>query len=88
MKALETFIDEVSAVMDHMSVLDLYHTATYEPYSCLYVKLTAEHKDAMLYRLFDAMLVIKWFIQLIMTRYTDSILCLIIYSCVLVVIII
>lgn len=44
MKDLDTFIDEVSAVMDKKTLLDLYHTATSEPYSFLYVKLTAKNK--------------------------------------------
>ncbi|MFM7981844.1 MAG: ATPase/DNA packaging protein, partial [Candidatus Fonsibacter sp.] len=42
MKDLDTFIDEVSAVVDNNTLLNLYHTATAEPYSFLYVKLTAK----------------------------------------------
>ena len=47
MKDLETFIDEVSAVLDKKTVLELYHIATAEPYSFLYVKLTAKNREEM-----------------------------------------
>ncbi|MFM7984179.1 MAG: hypothetical protein ACKPKO_33135 [Candidatus Fonsibacter sp.] len=41
---MEAFIDEISAVVDKKTLLELYNTATYEPYSFLYVKLTAKNK--------------------------------------------
>ena len=47
MKDLETFIDEVSAVLDKKTLLELYHIATAEPYSFLYVKLTAKNREEM-----------------------------------------
>ena len=59
MKDLETFIDEVSAVVDKKTLLDLYHTATSEPYSFLYVKLTARNKNEMFYQNFDKRLIIQ-----------------------------
>lgn len=59
MKDLETFIDEVSAVVDKKTLLDLYHTATSEPYSFLYVKLTARNKNEMFYQNFDKRLLIQ-----------------------------
>ena len=43
MKDLDTFIDDV---LDKKAVLQIYHTATSEPYSFLYVhKLAAKHND-------------------------------------------
>ena len=38
-KDLETYVDEVSAVLDMKALLDMYHTATVEPYYFLYVKI-------------------------------------------------
>ena len=46
-KDLETFIDEVSAVADKKTLMELYNLATSEPYSFLYVKLTAKSKNDM-----------------------------------------
>jgi ABC-type dipeptide/oligopeptide/nickel transport system ATPase component len=46
-KDLETFIDEVSAVADKKTLMELYNLATSEPYSFLYVKLTAKTKNDM-----------------------------------------
>ncbi|MFM7981671.1 MAG: hypothetical protein ACKPKO_20370 [Candidatus Fonsibacter sp.] len=59
MKDLDTCIDEVSAVMDKNTLLYPYHTATSEPYSCLYVKLTAKNKNEMFYKKFDKRLIIQ-----------------------------
>ena len=43
MKDLDTFIDEVSAVLDKKSLFKIYSIATSEPFfSSLYVKLTAK----------------------------------------------
>ena len=47
MKDLDTFIDEVSAVLDKKTLLELCNIATAEPYSFLYVKLTAKKRDEM-----------------------------------------
>ena len=58
-KDLETFIDEVSAVYDKKTLLQLYNTATSEPHSFLYVKLTAKKKDDMFYMNFDRRLAIE-----------------------------
>ena len=49
---LKTFIDEVSAVLDKKTLLELDHIATSEPYSFLYVKLTAKDGNKMIYRKF------------------------------------
>ena len=58
-KDLETFIDEVSAVYDKKTLLELYNIATSEPHSFLYVKLTAKSKDDMFYMNFNKRLVIN-----------------------------
>jgi hypothetical protein len=42
---LDTFVDEVSAIADKNTILDLYKIATEEAFSFLYVKLTSKHKD-------------------------------------------
>ena len=57
-KDLETFIEEVSAVYDKKTLMELYNKATSEPHSFLYVKLTAKSKDDMFYMNFDRRLVI------------------------------
>ena len=58
-KDLETFIEEVSAVYDKKTLLQLYNIATSEPHSFLYVKLTAKKKDDMFYINFDRKLAIE-----------------------------
>lgn len=58
-KDLETFIEEVSAVYDKKTLLDLYNTATSEPHSFLYVRLTAKSKDDMFFMNFDRKMVIN-----------------------------
>ena len=58
-KDLESFIDEVSAVLDKKTLLELYNIATSKPYSFLYVKLTAKNKNEMFYQNFDKRLIIQ-----------------------------
>ena len=53
MKDLVTCIDEVSAVLDKKTLLEMYRAATSEPDSFLYAKLTAKHKDEMFYQNFN-----------------------------------
>jgi len=55
---LETFIEEVSAIYDKKTLLELYNTATSEPYSFLYVNLRAKDKDDMFYMNFDRKLTV------------------------------
>ena len=43
-KDLDTFVDEVSAVFNKKSLIELYHIATSEHYSFLYVVLAAADK--------------------------------------------
>ncbi len=58
-KDLETFVEEVSAVYDKKTLLELYNAATEEPFSFLYVKLTAKNKDDMFFKRYDHKLVIS-----------------------------
>ena len=44
---LETFIEEVSAVVDTKTLLEIYNMATSEPYSFLYANLRAKNKNDM-----------------------------------------
>ena len=58
-KDLDTFIEEVSAVLDKRTLLQLYNIATSEPHSFLYVKLTATNKNDMFYMNLNKKLVIE-----------------------------
>ena len=58
-KELDTFVEEVSAVYDKKTLVALYNTATEEPLSFLYVKLTSKNKEDMFYKRFDHKLVIR-----------------------------
>ena len=48
-KDLDAFLEELSALYDKKTLLKLYQYATSEPYSFLYVKLTANNKKDMFY---------------------------------------
>ena len=50
---LDKFLEEVSAVMDKKTLLKVYQATTKEPYSFLYVKLTAKTIEDMFYSNFD-----------------------------------
>ena len=54
MKDLDTLIDEVSAVLDKKTLSELYHQATAEPSSFLYVKLPAKDRNEMFHQFFQA----------------------------------
>ena len=56
---LETFIEEVSAITDKKTLMDIYNLATSEPYSFLYVRLTAKDKNDMFYIRFDKRIIIE-----------------------------
>lgn len=58
-KDLETFLEEVSAVADKKTLLDIYHLATEEPYSFLNVRLTAKDKNDMFYIRYDKRITIE-----------------------------
>ena len=46
---LQTFIDEVSALVDKQTLLEMYKLATKEAFSFLYIKLTAKDINDMFY---------------------------------------
>ena len=50
---LQTFIDEISALMDKKTLLDIYNMATSEPYSFLFVNLRAKKKNEIFHVRFD-----------------------------------
>ena len=50
---LQTFIDEISALMDKKTLLDIYNMATSEPYSFLFVNLRAKKKNDIFHVRFD-----------------------------------
>ena len=47
---LQTFIDEVSALVDKQTLLEMYKMATKEAYSFLYIKVTAKDINDMFYK--------------------------------------
>ena len=58
-KDLETFIEEVSALIDKKSLMQIYNLATEEPYSFLYVKLNEKKRNDMFYINFSKKLIIS-----------------------------
>ena len=58
-KDLDTIIEEISAVYDKKTLLEIYNIATDEPFSFLYVKLTAKNKNDMFYIRFDKKIMLE-----------------------------
>jgi GTPase SAR1 family protein len=56
---LSAVVDELSAIYDKKTILSLYQKATEEPYSFLYVLLTAKSKENMFFERFEHRLVPK-----------------------------
>ena len=54
---LEAWVEEVSAVCDKNTLLQLYQIATAEPFSFLFINLMAKTKDKMFYLRFDKALI-------------------------------
>ena len=52
-KDLEAVIEEVSAITDKKTLLQIYNLATDEPYSFLYVRLNAKSKNDIVFIRFD-----------------------------------
>ena len=52
-KDLEAIVEELSAVTDKKTILDIYHTATEKPYSFLYVNLMSHDKSKMFFIKFE-----------------------------------
>ena len=49
----EALVEEVNALIDKRTLLEIYNIATEEPYSFLYVKLNAKKRDDMFYVKYD-----------------------------------
>ena len=56
---LQTFIDEVSALIDKKSLLEMYNLATEQPYSFLYCKLTSKDRNKIFMIKFEQYLMIE-----------------------------
>ena len=56
---LEAWIDEVSAITDKKTLLQLYQMATAEPFSFLFIKLNAKKVNDMFYMRFDKQLMLE-----------------------------
>ena len=56
---LECFINEVSALIDKRSLLEMYNMATNEPYSFLYCKLTSKDRNKIFMIKFQQYLMIE-----------------------------
>jgi hypothetical protein len=52
-KDLEAIVEELSAVTDKKTLLDIYHTATAEPFSFLFVNLMSHDKNKMFHIKFE-----------------------------------
>jgi len=50
---LDGIIEETSALVDKKTLLKIYHKCTEEPFSFLYIKLTAPDKNKMFFCRFD-----------------------------------
>ena len=50
---LEAIVEELSAVYDKKTLLEIYHQAVAEPYSFLYVNLMAKDRSKMFLQKFD-----------------------------------
>ena len=50
---LQTFIEEISALIDKKTLLDIYNLATSEPFSFLYVNLRAKRKNDIFHIRYD-----------------------------------
>ena len=48
-KDLETFLEELSAMLPRKELIEIYHLATKEPYSFLYINLVAKALNDMFY---------------------------------------
>jgi hypothetical protein len=58
-KDLEAVLEELSALTDKKTLLDMYHMATKEPYSFWYINLVAKKVSAMFFINFNQKLIIE-----------------------------
>ncbi len=54
---LESLLEELSALYDKKTLLEIYNTATTEPYSFLYINLMAKNKEDMFFLRFEKRLI-------------------------------
>ncbi len=52
-KDLETFLEELSAMLPRKEIIEIYQLATKEPYSFLYINLVAKTLNDMFYITFQ-----------------------------------
>jgi hypothetical protein len=58
-KDIEAMVEEVNALVDEHTLMQMCKLATAEPYSFLYIKLSAKKKEDMFYIRYDKKLVIE-----------------------------
>ena len=58
-KDIECYLDELSALYDKKTLLDVYNQATSQPYSFLYVKLTAPKKEDLFYQNLNKQIIVE-----------------------------
>lgn len=58
-KEIEALTDEVSALIDKKTFLEIYHTATEEQYSFLFINLVSKDIDHMFHIKFDSIIQVK-----------------------------
>ena len=58
-KDIECYLDELSALYDKKTLLDVYNQATSQPYSFLYVKLTAPKKEDIFYQNLNKKIIVE-----------------------------
>ena len=58
-KDIECYLDELSALYDKKTLLDVYNLATSQPYSFLYVKLTAPKKEDLFYQNLNKKIIVE-----------------------------
>ena len=56
---LESVVEELAALYDKKTLLDVYQTATSEPHSFLYINLMAKNKKDLFYMNFNKKIVIE-----------------------------
>jgi hypothetical protein len=54
---LENLLEEVSAVYDKKTLMQMYHMATDEPYSFWYILLTSKRREDMFFMRFEKRLI-------------------------------
>jgi len=58
-KDLEAIVEELSAITDKKTLVDIYNAATAQPFSFLYVNLVAHDKNKMFYVKFEKQIEIE-----------------------------